>query len=311
MDLAEFNWKNVDLNLLVAFQALMETKSVTKAASKCFVSQSAMSHSLQRLRALLDDPLFERVGSHMEPTPRAIDISAVIDGLLHTVRNEVLQPKSFVPAAYTGVWKIGLSDYAEQAFGPFIFDLIKRSSPESKIVFYNVNKGNYQQAFDEHKLDIAIGSFNLEKSKYQLQQLYTEQHQCLFDRSTFESQRSLSVDEFVSVEHALVSPNGTLSTQVDIELERLGYQRQVSFSSSNFLTVGQLVKGRKMVCIVPKLVASRVTAVEESLVAVPPPINVPDFDIQLIYRTNKHQNEKNGFLRGKVQEAVLGVIGAD
>ena len=55
----EFNWKGIDLNLLVAFQALYNTQSVSLAAQQCYVSQSAMSHTLQRLRALFDDPLFE------------------------------------------------------------------------------------------------------------------------------------------------------------------------------------------------------------------------------------------------------------
>lgn len=53
----EFNWKGIDLNLLVAFQALYRAKSVSLAAEQCYVSQSAMSHTLQRMRTLFDDPL--------------------------------------------------------------------------------------------------------------------------------------------------------------------------------------------------------------------------------------------------------------
>ncbi|MEF1231413.1 LysR family transcriptional regulator, partial [Vibrio fortis] len=116
--MASFNWKGIDLNLLIALQALYKTNSVSRAAERCFVSQSAMSHSLQRLRKLFDDPLFERVGSRMEPTERAIELSHSVDLLLAQIQTDILRAKPFNPQTYDGVWKIGLTDYAEQMFGP-------------------------------------------------------------------------------------------------------------------------------------------------------------------------------------------------
>ncbi|WP_117235267.1 LysR family transcriptional regulator [Vibrio maerlii] len=309
--MSDFNWKNIDLNLLVAFQALMEAGSVTRAAEKSYVSQSAMSHSLQRLRVLLDDPLFERVGSRMEPTPRALELSKVVDSLLLTVKTELLEPKQFNPEEYKGLWRIGLTDYAEQAFGPILFDLIKQIAPNAKVVFFNVNKSNYQSQFEEHKLDVVIGSFGQTSSKYRVQQLYTEKHLCLFDNRQLEFELPLSEIDFVSVEHALVSPVGAVATQVDAQLEELGLKRDVSFVSSNFLTIRKLVRGRRLMCIVPRLVAITAEGEDKDLVACEPPIDVPDFNIHLVYRANKEKDEKNSFLRGNIQEAVLSVIGSD
>ncbi|MCC4820712.1 LysR family transcriptional regulator, partial [Vibrio lentus] len=92
----------------------------------------------------------------------------------------------------------------------------------------------------------------------------------------------MSLETFVSVDHALVSPNGSLKTGVDIKLAELGYARKVAIASSNFLTVKRLISGRKLLCIVPKLVARTDSNMENSLIAVAPPIEVPDFDIQLV-----------------------------
>ncbi|MGO2319540.1 MAG: LysR family transcriptional regulator, partial [Vibrio toranzoniae] len=103
--MADFNWKGIDLNLLIALQALHKTNSVSKAAERCYVSQSAMSHSLQRLRKLFDDPLFERVGSRMEATDRAIELSSTVDALLNTIQSEVLLSKRFEVDSYKGSWK--------------------------------------------------------------------------------------------------------------------------------------------------------------------------------------------------------------
>ncbi|WP_122082199.1 LysR family transcriptional regulator [Vibrio coralliirubri] len=306
--MADFNWKGIDLNLLIALQALYKTNSVSKAAERCYVSQSAMSHSLQRLRKLFDDPLFERVGSKMEATDRAIELSSTVDTLLNTIQSEVLLSKHFETESFKGSWKIGLTDYAEQMFGPMIFDLIKEASPNSQVAFFNVNRSNYQQIFEEAKLDISIGSFGEVPKLFGIEQLYTEQHVCLLDSSVLAVELPMSLETFVSVEHALVSPNGSLKTGVDLKLAELGYTRKVAIASSNFLTVKRLISGRKLLCIVPKLVARTDPNVDSSLIAVPPPIDVPDFDIQLVYRKGKQLDDKNTHLRKVITQAVEVVI---
>ncbi|NAZ71643.1 LysR family transcriptional regulator [Vibrio toranzoniae] len=306
--MADFNWKGIDLNLLIALQALHKTNSVSKAAERCYVSQSAMSHSLQRLRKLFDDPLFERVGSRMEATDRAIELSSTVDALLNTIQSEVLLSKRFEVDSYKGSWKIGLTDYAEQMFGPMIFDFIKQASPSSQVAFFNVNRTNYQRIFEEAKLDIAIGSFGEAPKLYGIEHLYTEQHVCLLDESVLDVEQPMSLQSFVSVEHALVSSNGSLKTAVDTKLAELGYTRKVAIASSNFLTVKRLISGRKLLCIVPKLVARNAPNVDSSLIAVAPPIDVPDFDIQLVYRKGKELDDKHTHLRKVITQAVEIVI---
>ncbi|ARP37465.1 LysR family transcriptional regulator [Vibrio syngnathi] len=308
--MADFNWKGIDLNLLIALQALYKTNSVSKAAERCYVSQSAMSHSLQRLRKLFDDPLFDRVGSKMEATDRAIELSSTVEALLNTIQSEVLLSKSFDAATYKGTWKIGLTDYAEQMFAPALFDLIKQSSPNSQVVLFNVNRSNYQQVFEDAKLDMAIGSFGEVSKQYRTTHLYTEQHVCLFDKSVVSIEGAISLEQFVAVEHALVSPAGSLKTGVDKRLAELGFSRKVAISSSNFLTVKRLIRGRELLCIVPKLVARNDIQDQDTVVAVEPPIDVPDFDIQLIYRKTKHLDDKNKLLRKLFTQAVSSVVAA-
>ncbi|CAH7003136.1 LysR family transcriptional regulator [Vibrio chagasii] len=306
--MADFNWKGIDLNLLIALQALYKTNSVSKAAERCYVSQSAMSHSLQRLRKLFDDPLFERVGSKMEATDRAIELSSTVDALLNTIQSEVLLSKSFDVTTYQGSWKIGLTDYAEQMFAPVLFDLIKQSSPDSQIALFNVNRANYQRVFEDSKLDMAIGSFGEVSKLYRTKHLYTEQHVCLLDNSVLSIEEPMSLVQFASVGHALVSPAGVIKTGVDSRLAELGLSRKVVIASSNFLTVKRLIRGRELLCIVPKLVARNDIEGEEALLAVKPPIDVPDFDIQLVYRKAKHLDDKNKLLRRLITEAVSSVI---
>ncbi|MGY5538523.1 LysR family transcriptional regulator [Vibrio brasiliensis] len=299
----EFNWKGIDLNLLVAFQALYQTNSVSLAAEQCFVSQSAMSHTLQRMRALFDDPLFERVGATMQPTRHAQDIAPVIDKLLGSIKNDLLVKKHFAPQSYTGVWKIGLTDYAEQLFAPALYDAIKHQSPNSQVSFFNVNRSNYVDIVESEALDIVIGSIENLNRRFLSELLYTEQHLCLFDPNTVEAGDTMSIEEFVAVEHALVSPDGSLQTQVDKSLYKLGYTRRVGVASRNFLTIRRLLLGRKLLCIVPKRFAE-MEMYSHDLQAITSPIEIPDFDIRLLFAKANQYEEKNCWIRQIVTETV-------
>lgn len=144
----EINWKAVDLNLLVVFSALMETKSVSLAANKLFVGQSAMSHSLSRLRELLHDPLFERQGHKMIPTAKANQLYPMITQVLQTISGDILKVDTFEASEFTGTFKIGMTDYAELLFAADIFDAIHQLAPNAQLCFTTVDKANYQDRFD-------------------------------------------------------------------------------------------------------------------------------------------------------------------
>lgn len=296
-------WKDVDLNLIVAFQALYKTNSVSMAAERCFISQSAMSHTLQRIRILFDDALFTRVGIHMEPTQRAHDIAPIIEDLLYSIQTNLLVKPTFLANEFDGLWKIGLTDYAEQLFAPSIYDAIKAQSPKSQIGFYNVNRDNYRQMVESETIDIVIGSIESLDKRFISDYLYTEDHLCLFDPDSVPFRIALSLEEFVSIEHALVSPDGNLQTKIDKELLKVGLKRRVCVASRNFLTVRRLLLGRELICIVPKRFAET-EMYSHALMALPPPIPVSSFDIKLVYLKSVQQENKNSWLRKLVTDII-------
>ncbi|MGL6314567.1 LysR family transcriptional regulator [Vibrio sp. WXL103] len=286
----QFNWKGIDLNLLVAFQALYQTRSVSLAAEQCFVSQSAMSHTLQRIRQLFADPMFERVGTRMEPTRRAIELAPKVNTLLSTIQYEFLAQDEFIVGAFKGVCKIGLTDYAEQLFAPALYDAIKSQAPQAQVSFFNVNRSNYNEMVERHEIDVVIGSIERAHSRYCSERLYTEQHLCLFDPKTVRFSNPVSLEEFIQVEQALVSPDGNLHTMVDALLAEQGVSRRVGVSSRHFLTIRRLLLGRELVCTVPKRFAE-MEMDNHALKAAKAPIEVADFDIQLLYLKSRQHEE--------------------
>ncbi|MGF1715069.1 LysR substrate-binding domain-containing protein [Photobacterium chitinilyticum] len=297
------NWRGVDLNLLIAFSALMETRSVTKAAAKLSLGQSAMSHNLSRLRALINDPLFERQGHQMVATDKAIELAPVIDNILHLVTTEILQPGDFTPHNYRGSFRIGLTDYAELLFAPALFDAITKQAPYCQLSFCNVDRNNFQSAIEAQKIDLIIGSMTDLPREFDSQYLYTEDHVCLFDKQTTGLHPPIDLARYIATPQALVTPDGKLASAVDTELLQQGFNRHIAVGSSNFMTIRHLLTGRNLICVVSTLMA-RVEIFHDKLTQCPPPVNIPDFDINMLWLRRNGSHPRIEWLRQVVSRTI-------
>ncbi|GAD80104.1 LysR family transcriptional regulator [Vibrio ezurae] len=301
--MSDINWKGVDLNLLIAFQVLLKTRSVSQAASELHISQSAMSHTLARLRKLLADPLFHRRGHKMEPTERALSVASNVEQILAMVKNNILQPEAFCAETFQGTCRIGMTDYAEFVFAPLLFDALTQQAPHVRVSFVNVNRHNFAETIEKERLDLVIGSFPDLEASFRSASLYQESHVCLFDAETTGLNAPISVDDFCNVPHALVSADGHWKTPIDAELTKLNHHRQVQVISRNFLTIGQLIKGRNLICIVPKLM-SLIPFIAQGLTRTEPAIKVNDFTISMVWKDNPLNDDKLRWLQSLVTDAV-------
>src|ERR1700741_5319068 len=104
------NWGAFDLNLLIAFDAVMQERSVTRAGARIGLSQPAMSHALNRLRHMLKDELFVRTPTGMMPTPRAEALAHPVRSALHEIQL-ALEPEAFEPALSDRRFALALNNY--------------------------------------------------------------------------------------------------------------------------------------------------------------------------------------------------------
>ncbi|EHJ9983885.1 LysR family transcriptional regulator [Vibrio parahaemolyticus] len=323
----DIQWRNIDLNLLVTFSYLYRYRSVSVAAEKSYVSQSAMSHSLSRLRLLFDDPLFERKGHKMEPTEHAHHIAPTVHHLLDSIAKDLLTKSAFQPENYAGVCRIGLTDYAEFIFAPRLYDEIRQRAPEAQISFINVNRSNYVALTEHEKLDVIIGSMPVLDDNFESLYLYTEKHVCMCDKQVLKGETQLSLEAFANIElsleafanielsleafanieQALVSPDGSLKTQVDQKLAEHGLSRKVTVASRNFLTIRHLLKKRDLIAIVPEKMALA-EGFSDDLITVKPPIVVADFDIAMLWHSSRNNEDKGIWLRELVSSTITSHI---
>ena len=123
------SFHHLDLNLLRVFDAIFQTRSVTIAASNLHLTQPAVSKQLNRLREVLDDPLFVRTNDGMAPTPRAEAIAGPIRKALNEVRFIVEQQLGFDPASSERTFRIFMSDVGQMVLLPKLLELIAREAP--------------------------------------------------------------------------------------------------------------------------------------------------------------------------------------
>src|ERR1035438_738566 len=123
----------VDLNLLVAFDALMSEGSVTRAAERLYIGQSAMSSTLARLRKLLDDPVLVREGRQMVPTPLAVSLITPVREVLDRVESLLSPGREFDPARAERTFTVVGSDYTSLTFVNPASERLSAAAPGVKI----------------------------------------------------------------------------------------------------------------------------------------------------------------------------------
>ncbi|WP_062262850.1 LysR family transcriptional regulator [Endozoicomonas arenosclerae] len=293
----------VDLNLLSAFEALYEERSVSKAAQRMYVGQPAMSHSLARLRRLFDDTLLERQGQQMQPTRRASELYPVISRILSDIREQVLEQTAFDPVSWQGSVRIGLNDYSEMIYAAPVLEKIRSAAPEVSVSFVTVNQSNAHEWLKSGKLDLAVGHWPLPSDDFAVTPLYIEKHVCLFDNQVLGFDMPLSLEDYLSTDHALVSPDGQLSGKVDELLAERGLTRKVALGCTRFVSLLELLKGKPYISVVPE-VLSRLDKTDSPLSKCIPPLSIPDFEIGLAWRESDSHHPVLKWLRELVATVV-------
>jgi DNA-binding transcriptional LysR family regulator len=153
---ASFN--TLDLNLLRVFDAVMEERSVLRASQKINLSQSAVSHSLARLREMLDDELFIRTTTGMQPTARALAMAGMVRNALKSLEAAVELPK-FEPATSTRKFTIAANDFTTMVLASRLLSLLRTEAPCVDLAIKPVTRIDLAEQIDLGRIDAAIGTF--------------------------------------------------------------------------------------------------------------------------------------------------------
>lgn len=303
MPIDYINLARVDLNLLVAFDALMSERSVTKAAQRVGLGQSAMSHNLARLRTLFDDELLTRTANGMQPTPRALALVDPVRVVLGNVEALINPPNEFDPATAERVFRIGLPDSVEVLVGPKLLAHICAEAPGIRFRFFSTDDRRLLDEIDADRIDlgIGIGSFPEGQVHHKRRLLSTDTYLVMFNAEKVELTPPISLEDYARLPHVLTSLRPGARGVVDDALEKLGLSRRIAVVSPRFVAVPMLVANAPVITTMHARLA-RYFAGELNLTLSPPPIELPVLTTSLLWHASYDSDPGHAWLRKTIVE---------
>jgi DNA-binding transcriptional LysR family regulator len=246
-----------DLNLIVALDALLRERSVTRAAGRVGISQSAMSHALSRLRVVTGDALLVRARSGMVPTIRAEALGPPIRRALADVAGALAKVPPFDPRTAQGKITIGTSDYGELVLLPKLMARLAREAPGLDLRI-RAHGEDVTGQLASGALDLVIAPLRPSEDAPAIfgRRLFDERFVCVVRKGHPLAGKKLTLARYVGFSHALIAPRETEGGYVDDALGRLGLKRRVAIMVPHFLIAPHVVATTDLICTFAARVAS-------------------------------------------------------
>ena len=234
----------------------MAEKNVSRAAERLRLSQPAVSHALTRLRADFGDDLLVRVARGMVPTGRAIELLPQIRATLEHARMLYQKPEQFDPKRAQGRLKLASTEFFEQLALPRIIPALREEAPQVILQAISAQGVLPKNEMEQGRIDLAVAGFfgELPEGFYK-QKLCEDQFVCVTRKGLLAPGKSVTLEEYLALEHLLISPQGDLNGVVDVELAKTKKKRRVVAGISNFLTPAWVVAHSDLILTLPERLA--------------------------------------------------------
>lgn len=291
--------RDLDLNLLRVLVAVADAGSVTKAASRLYLTQSAVSAALARLSESLDEPMLVRHGRGAILTSRAARLVTEVRPLLDAMLKATLSPARFEPRTSERIVRLGLSDLADEWLLPALLRRLARDAPKMRLVCTQVQFRTVLEALATRRVDIAAAVIDKVPRDIQRTPLVRGRFVCLFDPRHARLGARPTKRAYLAAEHVIVSYNGDLRGTVE---DRYGVERRVSCSVASHGAIGAIVDGGPLVATVPDIFAAHVLRQRPHLRMAPFPFPHPIGGMDLLW-PSLLDDEACAFVR----EAILDI----
>jgi LysR family nod box-dependent transcriptional activator len=289
------NLRQIDLNLLVALDALLTERNVTRAGERLCVSQSAMSGTLGRLRQLFDDELLVRVGRNLELTAYAEEIAGPVRQCLQQLEDLLNAKRAFEPQSESRVFRIAATDYAVLLMLAPLVKKLEALAPHMSVQFVKLDSVARERLADGD-IDFSIMPEGVEAALPSVD-LFADPWVCIMWERHPSIGEALTREEFLAQSHMTFSigDEGHASL-ADAHLVRAGYQRHVVATTESMTNAPFLLQGTTMLTMVPRRLAERLReAAHIRLVDLP--VDVPPLAEKLFWNPRFTQSRPHIWMR--------------
>lgn len=297
----------LDLNLLRVLDAILDTRSVSRAAERVGLSKPATSHALARLRARLGDPVLVRAGKDWKLTDRAEGMRTRVRELAEGVRLVFEREPVFDPATSKREFTIHLTDHMLALIGTGIGHRVAREAPNVKLRFLPIlvdDAGPLRSG----EVDLALGVFPRLPPEFRTQTLFEERFASVVRKGHPQIKRSISLKTFLEMKHVLVAPRGRPSSVVDDVLAERGLARNVTRYVPYFVVALDLVSRSNCVVTMSERLA-RMYADRFALSVLRTPIPLPSYTICQVWHPRIDADPGHRWLRQRIANVAAELVG--
>lgn len=305
------SFRNLDLNLLRVFDAVMAERNLTRAAERLAMSQPAVSHALKRLREALGEELFVRQAFGMKPTSRAEGLWPEVRHALERLR-AVLDPSEFDPQAEDYTFQIAMADAtAALVLPPLVADL-EGSGAHARIHVLPLTTRDPRALLEQGEADFALGYFPNAVAALQAQgpmaairqhRLYDSAYVCVMRRGHPLAGRPLTLDSYCAAHHLLVSFSGRPHGFVDEALAAMNRSRRIVLTVNQFFTAGRIVAHSDLLTVLPASFVEA-TGYKQDLLEQPLPIALSPVHVDMLWHLRNEDRSAQRWLRERLIAAA-------
>ena len=296
--------RNIDLNLLVVLDALLTEKHVTRTGLCLHLSQPAISHSLNKLRVLLDDPLLIRQGNEVVLSALAQNLQAPLKDILGQIETLLGQSIDFVPVDSQRTFRVAMSDYGAAIVLPKLIVQLRAQAPGTSLVVIQDSRLGMLEQVEQGKIDLAVGVFAALPADVSSDVLFEETFTCLLNRRSLPENGVLDLDSYLARPHLLVSTDGSTQGEVDNVLRSQGLQRRVAVNVPHWGAAPGMIADTDLILTVATRTLDNLP-LGDTLVALAPPLTVAPFNYVQVWHNRFNQDPAHRWLRELVKQVSI------
>lgn len=300
--------RKINLNLLLALDALLSEKHVTKAAEKLFLTQSAMSNSLNQLRNIFDDQLLIRGPKGMLPTALATQIHPQLKILLESMSAFFTHETKFNPATSDRVFNIGMSDHAEFLLLPKMLKIIEHQAPNIELAISRLNYARNEQTFTNNEIELGIGSLIKGQLNLMKKPLLEIKGLVVARKDHPLMQKKITLKRYLNAKHIRIlyrGPEQRHMSNVENALANMGESRDTALTLQHVLPVLFTLQESDLIATVPNILSPEL-ADKLGLAIQPIPFKVDACKTYLLWHASTDEDLGLKWLRSVALEAAFG-----
>lgn len=297
-----------DLNLLPIFVALMEERSVTRAAERMGMTQPALSNALSRLRLMLQDQLFVRERYGIQPTPIALELSPLIAEALAQLDDAVLGQQAFDPLHAERLFTIAPNGYVEFVLVPAIVARLEKVAPGIKLRLTPYGNDLVETGVVSGTTALVLGRIVDPPDNLVVQHLMDEGLACAVRADHPGVGDVMTREQFETMKHVNIVPPGRMRAGLFQALAQQQLKRDVAISVTNFFAVAEMVAVTDYCATLPSLICRRLMH-DPRLKILPAPVDLGSFPVEMAWHVRYRHDPAHRWLRALIRAIITDLTG--